>query len=229
MLTARLLESRELAPAIRHFVFEVPETDQLIHQPGQFVSLSHPIDGKVITRAYSIAGTPAGNQFELCLNRVDDGLMSPHLFEMRRGDAVSLAGPLGTFVWRRPVGPSILVATGTGIAPFRGMLHEELAGGESPITLIFGARFQHGLLYHDEFVEAAKKFPRFTFLPTVTRPELSWGGLTGRVQQHLLNAIGDSKDFHVYVCGLKEMVDDVRARLKLLGFDRRRIVYEKYD
>jgi ferredoxin-NADP reductase len=33
----------------------------------------------------------------------------------------------------------------------------------------------------------------------------------------------------IYLCGLKEMVDDVRAVLKALGFDRKQIFYEKYD
>ena len=33
----------------------------------------------------------------------------------------------------------------------------------------------------------------------------------------------------VYICGLKEMVDDVRALLKQKGFDRKQIIYEKYD
>jgi ferredoxin-NADP reductase len=230
MLTARLIESRELAPEIRHFVFETPEVERIDYQPGQFVSLSHTLDGKPITRAYSIAGSPSPNRFELCLNCVTDGRLSPHLFAMQPGDAISLKGPLGTFVWRKPVGPSILVATGTGIAPFRSMLHEELAtGNNAPITLIEGARYEHGLLYREEFEQAAAMHPRFKFWPTVTRPSEAWTGRTGRVQPHLLEALGGSTDFHVYVCGLKEMVDDVRARLKELGFDRKQIVYEKYD
>lgn len=230
MLTARLVESRELAPDIRHFVFETPEVERFEFAPGQFVSLTETFNGKTITRAYSIAGAPALNRFELCLNRVQGGRLSPHLFEMRPGDAISMRGPLGTFVWRQPVGPSILVATGTGIAPFRGMVHEELAnGGDAPITLIEGARYEHGLLYRDEFEELSERHSRFRFRPTVTRPSETWAGRTGRVQPHLAEALGDSTSFHVYICGLKEMVDDVRTLLKERGFDRKQIVYEKYD
>jgi NAD(P)H-flavin reductase len=230
MLTARLVETRELAPEVRHFVFETPDVERLHFVPGQFVSLVETIDGKAITRAYSIAGWPAPNRFELCLNRVPDGRLSPHLFAMKPGDAISLNGPLGTFVWRKPVGPSILVATGTGIAPFRGMLHEELASGNgAPITLIEGARYEAGLLYREEFEDAASRHSRFRFWPTVTRPSDTWTGRTGRVQPHLVEALGGSTGFHVYICGLKEMVDDVRALLKERGFDRKQIVYEKYD
>ncbi len=231
MLTARLLESHELAPGTRHFVFEVPEVEQLVFEPGQFVSLSHPIGGRPITRAYSIASVPDRNRFELCLNRVDDGLFSPHLFAMNPGDAVNLKGPLGTFVWRKPLQPSILVATGTGISPFRGMLQAELsrAGSATPVTLIFGVRYAANLLYREEFEALAAEHSRFTFWPTVTRPDESWRGRTGRVQAHLLEVLGGRTDFDVYVCGLKEMVDEVRAQLKGLGFDRKQIIYEKYD
>ena len=49
------------------------------------------------------------------------------------------------------------------------------------------------------------------------------------MQQHLFEAIGDRRDLKVFVCGLKAMVDDVRARLKTAGFDRKRIICEKYD
>jgi len=45
----------------------------------------------------------------------------------------------------------------------------------------------------------------------------------------LPEAIGDRRDVNVFICGLKAMVDDVRTRLKAQGFERKRIIYEKYD
>ena len=44
-----------------------------------------------------------------------------------------------------------------------------------------------------------------------------------------MEAIGDRRDLDVYICGLKAMVDDVRAILKAMGFDRKQIIFEKYD
>jgi len=58
---ARLLESHEIAPEVRHFVFEAPEVERIQFKPGQFVSLSDTLAGKKITRAYSIASMPASN------------------------------------------------------------------------------------------------------------------------------------------------------------------------
>ena len=49
------------------------------------------------------------------------------------------------------------------------------------------------------------------------------------VQTHLMEALGDHRDLDVHICGMKAMVDDVRGILKELGFDRKQIIFEKYD
>lgn len=230
-MKAQLVSSQEIAPAVQHFVFEVPEVEALPYQAGQFVSLSRVMpDGKAITRAYSTASPAQGNRFELCLNMVTDGRFSPHLFGMQPGDAVDMKGPLGTFVWRNPVNDSILVATGTGIAPFRGMLQELLPKDEHhQITLVFGVRHEHSLLYRDEFEALARQHPNFRFVPTLSRPDETWKGARGYVQEQVLATLGERRDLDVYICGMKAMVDDLRAQLKAIGFDRRQIIYEKYD
>jgi CDP-4-dehydro-6-deoxyglucose reductase len=229
-LRVRLLESREIAPEIRHFVFELPDVAQFLFVPGQWVSFEENVNGQPVTRAYSIASPPSGNRFELCLNRVQGGQFSPYLFSMQPGDSVEMRGPFGTFVWREPPQDSVLVATGTGIAPFRAMLPSRLAKDSlHRITLVFGVRHEHSLLYRDEFELLASKHSNFHFWPTLTSPGSGWSGRTGRVQQHIERAIGPSRDIDVYICGLREMVDTVRNMLKSLGFERRRIIYEKYD
>ncbi len=228
-LRARLLDSREIAPATRHFVFEIAGQTEFAFVPGQFLSLSAEINGKTITRAYSIASVPDGNRVELCLNLVRDGLFSPYLFAMQPGQEVEAKGPYGGFIFRNS-GEAVCVATGTGIAPFRGMLMDRLARDPgNRYTLIFGARHEHGLLYRGELERMAARHSHFRMVTTLTRPPEDWSGMIGRVQAHVLEAIGDRRDLTVYICGLKEMVDDLRGILKERGFDRKQIVYEKYD
>lgn len=228
-MIARLIEFTDIADEVRHFVFEA-EAQDFSFIPGQFVSFSEIVDGKKVTRAYSIASEPHGTIFELCLNRVNEGKLSPRLFEMQVGDTIEMQGPLGYFVLRSPLSDSILVATGTGIAPFRAMLRPVLARDTGhQFTLIFGVRHEHNLMYREEFERLAEHHPNFHFWPTLSGPDESWKGRTGHVQGHMLEAIGDRRDVDVYACGLKLMVDDVRARLKEIGFDRKRIIYEKYD
>jgi len=229
-MKAELIEVREIAPNVRHFVFEVPEVRDFYFVPGQFVSLTHTIDGKEITRPYSIASKPGGNRFDLCLNLVEDGLFSPWLFSLEPGDEIETSAPLGFFVLRNPQHDALFVATGTGIAPIRSML-EAWLGQDDPrqLTLLYGVRYEYGLLYREEFEELARKHPNFDFRPTLSRPEPMWRGRTGHVQAHLVEAVVERPDMDVYICGLKAMVDDVRALLKGMGFDRKQIIYEKYD
>jgi CDP-4-dehydro-6-deoxyglucose reductase len=217
-------------PEVKHFTFEVPDVEALPYAPGQFVSFTGIFDGREITRAYSTASPPRGNRFELCLNRVQDGFFSPRLFAMSPGDTVEMSGPLGYFTWREPVRDSILVATGTGIAPFRGMLQWYLeAGGARDITLIFGVRFEQSLLYRGEFEKMATRYPNFRFWPTLSRPTEAWTGRRGHVQTHVFEAVGARRDVDVYICGMKVMVDDLRQQLKASGLDRKQIIFEKYD
>ncbi len=198
--------------------------------PGQFVSLSDEVSGKKVTRAYSVASAPDGNRFELCLNRVNLGTFSPHLFALAPGDSVPMKGPLGGFQLREPVSDSIFVATGTGIAPFRSMFRDQrIWEARKHYTLLLGVRFESGVLYREEFEQMAREHPNFAFCPVVSRPTEQWTGATGHVQPYVLEAIGERRDIDVYICGLKEMVNEVRSQLRELGFEKRRVVFEKYD
>lgn len=228
---ARLIESHDLAPGVRHFVFEVPGLPRLVFEPGQFVSLRHSIAGEHLTRAYSLASPPNGdNRFELCLNHLPGGPFSSFLFDLHPGDEVEMQGPLGYFVLRRPLRDSLFVATGTGVAPIRSMITHLLAH-DSPhrLDLLFGARYPETILYRDQFEQLAAQHPSFGFHPTLSRAPASWTGRRGHVQQHLFDLLAGRTDVDVYICGLKAMVNDVRTRLKEAGFDRKHIVYEKYD
>ena len=233
-LKAKLLGQRELAPEVHHFEFELPGVETFHFTPGQFVSVIEHVDGKEITRAYSIASPRDGNRFELCLNRVEDGIVSPYLFDLKPGDEVELGEPLGYFTLRHPGRRAVFVATGTGIAPFRSMLLDHLPKTQPRITLLFGVRYEYGLLYRDELEQLQREYLSFRFMPTITRPTETWRGRTGRVQAHLDEALAiqsyeDRSTIDIYICGLKDMVDDVRRELKGRGFDRKQIIYEKYD
>src|SRR5579862_5725744 len=201
-MEARLIQSVEIAPEVRHFVFEAVGMEGLHFQPGQFTSFTELIQGKKITRAYSLAAAPSGgNRFELCLNRVVEGHLSPRLFAMQPGETIEMRQPLGMFVLRNPPRDSIFIATGTGIAPFRSMLQAHLSAASPAFTLLFGVRYEWHLLYRAEFEEMASRQPHFRFWPTLTRPDSGWSGRSGRVQSHLEEAVASRRDLDVYLCG----------------------------
>lgn len=202
---------------------------------GQWMSFKYTkADGEEITRAYSIASPPGeDNQFALCLNRVQDGFMSNFLCDMKEGDELQCQGPFGDFILRPPMRDTIFIATGTGIAPFRSMLHwllaDESRHQEKQISLIFGNRTEKDIYYHDEFLRLAQDHENFHYLPTLSRGASGWQGLRGYVQDHVPSIAKERTDMHAYICGLDKMVKANRDLLKGMGWDRKSILYEKYD
>ena len=223
-----------IRPEVHQLDFEVPGAGEFKFTPGQFISIVESTNGSEKTRAYSIASARNGNRFSLCLNRVPDGSVSNKMFSLNPGDEVTIHEPLGYFTLRHPGRRLVFVCTGTGIAPFRSILQDHMPRIPLHATLLFGTRYVNGLLYRAEMDQLAAKYPEFRYLPTLSRAEAGWQGRTGRVQNHLDEAIAlrtpdDIFETDVYICGLKEMVDEVRAELRKRGFDRKQIIYEKYD
>jgi ferredoxin-NADP reductase len=232
-LTARLAASRPLSQFTKHLEFEV-SGEKFGFVPGQWLSLkqTNP-EGEEITRAYSIASAPNGNRFALCLNRVQDGFMSNYLCDLTPGSELQAQGPFGNFILKPPLRDTIFIATGTGIAPYRGMLEwlfaEPSRHLEKQFWLIYGNRTPADIYYHDEFQKLAALHPHFHYLPTLSRADANWTGLRGYVQDHVKPIAEGRTDMHAYVCGLEKMVTANRDLLKSLGWDRKSILYEKYD
>lgn len=233
--TARLRQSVPLSEATHHLEFEVEELSQFQFAPGQFVSMQAEHDGREITRAYSIASAPKHSRvFDVCLNRVKDGFFSNLLCDLPPGSEVKFRGPHGYFVLKNPVRDSVFIGTGTGIAPLRGMLHwlfeEPSRNHGHEFWLVFGARYRPDLYYDDEFKEFGAEYPNFHYVPTLSRPDESWTGARGWVQEHVQDIVDARKDMDAYICGLKDMVKANRDLLiKHLGWDRKSVLYERFD
>ena len=238
-LAARLLRSVPLSEFTKHLEFEVEGVPRFGFVPGQWLSVkAHTPEREEITRAYSIASAPSANgHFAFCLNRVQDGFMSNYLCDLKEGAEVSFQGPFGDFIVRPPLRDTVFITTGTGIAPFRSILHGmfgigrsgDRVIGSSEFWLLFGARSEQDIYYREEFERMAAERSNFHFLPTLSRGGPGWTGLRGYVQEHVLEIVDNRTDMQAYICGLDKMVSANRELLKSLGWDRKSIRYEKYD
>jgi ferredoxin-NADP reductase len=232
---AQVLRSVPLSEFTKHLELEVKGIARFGYVPGQWLSVKAVTpEGEEITRAYSIASPPSENgHVAFCLNRVDDGFMSNYLCSLDTGAKIEFQGPFGDFILRPPLRDTVFIATGTGIAPFRSMLHWLLEDHQRhqgrQFWLLFGARREQDIYYCEEFEQLASNHADFHFLPTLSRAGDAWKGLRGYVQQHLGEIVGMRTDMHAYICGLDKMVKANRELLKSLGWDRTSIRYEKYD
>ncbi len=157
-----------LTPSTKHFEWEAIEGGAFEFYAGQFVSLEVPRNAEPEARPYSIASAPRDDScFDLCLNRVEGGFVSNYLCDLEANAIVNMKGPHGSFVVSQPVEQDLVfIATGTGIAPIRGMLEEIFASGKPlsrDVWLLFGVRHPETILYREEFEAWAASHPAISF------------------------------------------------------------------
>jgi NAD(P)H-flavin reductase len=200
-------------------------------QPGQFMSVFAEKEGKSISRPYSIASSPEEKErLELVIKVVEGGFMSNYLHTVAPGTKLKVIGPLGRFILLEPPERDILfVATGTGVAPFISMLgHIFAMGYDVDVHLAFGVRYVHDLVYQDLLGKWAQRHPNFHLYTTVSRPgDSGWKGRVGYVEKVIDEEIKDYANTDVYICGLHDMVEQVKTQCEALKFHLVR--FEKWD
>ena len=237
---ARLVASRRLTPSVRELVFERQGGAPFEFDPGQWVNLVLPLPEGEIKRAYSIASAPvAGSpRFELAVTHVEGGPGSQYLHRMSEGQTLRAIGPQGLFTrgLHAPL-PSLFIATGTGVTPFRSMIEAALRAGDgAPLWLLFGARFEEDILYQDDLTRWSQEHPHFRYEITLSRASPGWTGRQGYVQHHASELLRELRDLsaegepHAYICGLDRMVSAVKDLLRNdLAMPRKHVHTERYD
>jgi glycine betaine catabolism B len=229
------------AAATKSFFIALPETSNFEFTPGQFVTLDLPIHEKPNKRwrSYSIASEPNGtNIIELVIVHLEGGAGTTYLFnEMKQGSELVLRGPQGVFTLGESINNNLFfVCTGTGIAPFRSMIKNMHKHNleHKEVHLLFGTRTKADLLYYDEMKELMQNMPNFFYHPCLSREQ--WDGHTGYVhgvyeeyvQQHKQQNNGSLPEVNFFLCGWKNMIDECKAKLIELGYDKKSIHFELY-
>ncbi|AKA23619.1 benzoate 1,2-dioxygenase electron transfer component BenC [Pseudomonas chlororaphis] len=200
---------------------------KLAFLPGQYVNLGVP--GSEQTRAYSFSSLQRDGEVSFLIRNVPGGLMSSFLTGRALvGDPMRLAGPLGSFYLRDIRRPLLLLAGGTGLAPFTAML-EKIAeqGSEHPLHLIYGVTNDFDLVEIDRLEAFAARIPNFSFSACVASPE-SRHPLKGYVTQHIEPRHLNDGDVDVYLCGPPPMVEAVSQFIRDQGIAPANFYYEKF-
>ncbi len=231
-----------LAPAVRHLAFERADGAPFAFLPGQFVQVHfHYADGKPTKRSYSVATIGAGDgsavdRIEMAVSYVDGGAATALLGGLATGGTIEASGPYGRFCLMDNDANAryVLVATGTGVTPYRAMLPQLkslFAKRDVEVVLIYGARNEAELLYGDEFEAFARENPRFRFYACFSRTPRTQPRAhdrNGRVQVALEEIAPDAGRDIAYLCGNPDMVDQSFNLLKDAGLPIPHIRREKY-
>lgn len=230
---ATITRIEEESPVVKRFWFKMNE-GLFTFKPGQFVMLDLPIESKITNRSYSIASAPAEDGvFELIIVLNPDGKGTPYMWENYRvGTQVPVAGALGKFILPESIENDIcFIATGTGIAPLRSMMHHIINRNlpHKNSYMIFGNRTEGDILYRNEMEELSKENPFFRFIPVLSRAGESWEGKRGYVHPVYEELFADKRPCTFYLCGWKNMIMEARERLTAMGYEKSSIKFELYD
>ena len=233
----KIIKIENATALTRRFWIQVSEIESFDFKPGQFVTLDLPIHEQKNKRwrSYSIASAPDGtNVFELVIVFLEGGLGTTYLFNnCVVGSELTLRGPQGKFVLPDTITEDIyFICTGTGIAPFRAMVHF-LHNHKLPhqsLHLIFGCRKLGDGLYIDELKQLEKDEPGFFFHPCYSREtEVPDGAHIGYVHPVYEAMTQNGKNpAKFYLCGWKSMIDEAKQRITAMGYDRKAIHLELY-
>jgi len=191
---------------------------------------------KLIKRAYCIVSSPVNREFlEFYVALVPGGALTPRLFNLEIGDRIWLSQKAGgKFTFDESRVPKdanvVLIATGSGLAPFMSMLSTHLRFPPTrQIALIHGVRHSWDLGYRSILMAMEHLRDNFTYIPVVSRPKeepVPWKGATGHVQDAWKSgAIEKAWGFrpgpentHVFMCGSPQMSESMLDILQQEGF-----------
>ena len=227
-IVANIADLRQLSESTISLTLEGEAIGKLGFLPGQYANLMVP--GTTQHRAYSYSSMPHGHRVSFLIRNVPGGLMSGFLREHAKvGDSIKLAGPLGSFYLRDIKRPVLMLAGGTGLAPFLAMLDKIVTNGGSsfPVHLIYGVNNDSDLVEIDKLQAFSALLPNFTFALVVVNPD-SKQPKTGYVTQHIEPAQLNDGEVDIYLCGPPPMVEAVAQNLRERAIEPASFHYEKF-
>ena len=228
----------DLTPTIRGLHLKIIEpAEGITFKAGQYVQLEVPKYKRTSGpeyRAYSISSDADNHdRLELVITRVPEGAVTTYVHEyLKEGEELRATGPYGEFYLRDSDRDILLIATGSGMAPIKSILHQLANHGiQRKATFFFGARTKSDLYYVEQLEAWEKTIPRFKFIPALSRPleEDRWEGEKGRVTDLIRKYLPDRPKVDVYICGAPPMVESCVALLSEKGVPADRIFYDKFE
>lgn len=218
-------------------------------KPGQFVGIGLPPDSprcpeateemtapapdKLIKRAYSIASSNISKDYvEFYITLVHSGALTPRLFNLNIGDKIFVGNKfVGMFTLDEVTEDQniVLIATGTGVAPYMSMLRSDALRRKGRILVIHGAANSWDLGYSSELNLLQSIAPHFDYIPTITMPErehTKWNGRTQFIQdiweegtvEKMWGFKPNAENTHIFLCGNPNMVQGMIECLEKDGF-----------
>ena len=236
----KVLKIKDLTYDIKEVLFDLGE-EEINFTSGMYVQLVVPPYAKVkgtTQRAYSMSSRPLDkNRVEVLVRLVPGGIATTYVHEhLKEGDMMDLIGPFGDFRIQNTDALMLFVAGGSGMAPFKSILHDLIDKGETEreIWYFFGARSLRDMFYMEEMKALEEKLPNFHFVAALSEPQTedNWTGDTGLItdvlDRYIKDTIGQDREMEGYLCGSPGMIDACNNVMTNNKIPLERIFYDKF-
>ncbi len=205
--------------------FKQPLFKKVKYKSGQFLTLVLNIDGKSVSRSYSMSSTPTLDSLvSITVKRVEGGLVSNYLnTQVKPGDTIKVMEPVGNFTFEADKNNNrhiVLFGAGSGVTPLMSILKNVLFfEPNSIVSLVYGNRNEQSIIFKQKLEELKSKFgERFNLVYSLSQPQNQWEGYKGRIDEavclNVLNLLPKHEATEYYICGPDGMMEQVKAGLK---------------
>ena len=211
--------------------FKVLENKSIVKEPviRAYSMANYPEEKGIMKFNIRIASPPPGTDFP-------PGEASSYLFNLKKGDKLTIFGPFGEFMARDTQNEMVFIGGGAGMAPMRSHIFDQLLRLDSSrkISFWYGARSLKEMFYDEEFRELEQKYENFSYHTALSDPlpEDSWSGYTGFISHvlhdnYLVNH-PTPEDCEYYMCGPPMMMDAAFKMLDSLGVEPENIMFDDF-
>lgn len=186
------------------------------YQPGQYIGIGVPVDGRWRWRSYSLTSAPHADArtVTITVKAMPEGLLSGHLVEgVRPGTVLRLAAPTGNFVMPDPAPASVLFVTaGSGITPVMSMLRTLRRRHQlTDVIHLHSAPTADDVMFGAELAELGRTHQGYRLHMRATRTQ-------GRLDIREIDAlVPDWKDRQTWACGPEGLLTDAEQHWNAAG------------
>ena len=238
LVKAKIVSIKDETLSTKTFTFSPMEGYQLPwFYAGQHISVKFNIDGKWVTRPFSISSCPQDTEkgfLQITLRLKPSGYVTPWIWEnWKEGTEVLFDGAFGEGYWSsiRDTKHVVGIAGGSGITAFRSIALD-MATSNRPrkFTILYGSRTEDDIIFFDELKRMEKASEgALEVIPILSEPKEGWTGETGFISAELIRKlVPDWNKVSYFVSGPQAMYNYLDGEFEKLGIRKKFIRKEEY-
>jgi len=221
---ATVAHKKQLTSKVFLTIYQLTNPSAMSFYPGQTISLTV---APGTFRPMSIASPPQERSRITTFQDISPGGPgSQWMLRIREGDTLEFMGPLGRFTadYQSPR-KKVLIATGTGIAPYWSMLYDttETKISDENIALYWGLRYKEDMYLTDEIAQLKQERKNLAYYFVLSKPPDDWQGLRGHINEYVFANEKTLTNCDFYLCGNNAMIRDMESALLVKGVPKEQI------